>query len=296
MIEGIIHKLLGGFYYVATDDGILETRARGLFRNEDVKPLVGDHVSVEIDPLDGHKGTIMKVHKRRTKLVRPAVANVDRALIVFALNNPKPNIHLLDKMLIMCEMSGIEPLICFNKIDLDETGEGQAEMLKIYEESHYEVIFTSPHVEESLQALRDALNGHISVVAGPSGVGKSTLLNAIMPGLKLNTGEISQKIKRGKHTTRHTELILLPGGGFVLDTPGFTSLELSDLSHGDIKHMMPEIVRHQEGCRFSDCNHINEPACAVIAALDAGEIHFSRYQSYKMLYVQLENDRRRQSW
>lgn len=296
MIEGIINKLLGGFYYVMTDNGVLECRARGLFRKQDIKPLVGDRVGVQIDSLDETKGYIIEVRDRDTRLDRPAVANVNQSVIVFSIKNPKPNIHLLDKMLFLCEVSGIDPLIVFNKCDLDEDGTLFDELKDIYKSTGYRVIETSTKQNIGIDQLRKALEDRITVFAGPSGVGKSTLLNVIIPGLKLNTGEVSKKIQRGKHTTRHTELILVPGGGFVLDTPGFTSLDLAEIEPEDIKAYMPEFVKYQEDCRFQNCNHMNEPSCAVIDALNREEIHFSRYNSYKLLFNQAGEDKRRKSW
>lgn len=296
MVEGIIHKLLGGFYYVFTDGEIWCCRARGLFRNENIKPLVGDKVLVQPDSLESHKGYIIEVLPRETELVRPAVANVNQAVIVFSLTSPKPNLPLLDKLLIFCEMSGVEPLICFNKSDLDDNGVLFAAMKAIYQTSGYHVIETSTKVEHGKDALIEALTNRISVFAGPSGVGKSSLVNNIIPGLQLITGEVSEKIQRGKHTTRHTELIALPFGGFVLDTPGFTSLELDGVTAIELKDLMPDFVLFQEECRFDDCQHVNEPGCAVLEALAQGKIHESRYTSYQLMLKQLVSDRRKKSW
>jgi ribosome biogenesis GTPase len=296
LLEGIIHKLLGGFYYVMTDSGVICCRARGLFRHEDIKPLVGDRVKIQLDELDDMKGTVVEVLPRSTELVRPSVANVDQAIIVFALTHPKPNLNLLDKLLVLCELSGVEPIIVFNKCDLESDGSHFDDLLLTYALTDYHVLKTSTKENVGIESLKKVLVNRISVFAGPSGVGKSTLLNTLMPGLSLHTGAVSEKIQRGKHTTRHTELIVLPSGGFVLDTPGFTSLDLSSLEGEQLKDYMPDITKLQESCRFDDCVHINEPGCAVIESLNSGVLHFSRYQSYKLMMSQLEKDRRNKSW
>ncbi len=298
-IQGIIQKLLGGFYYVAVDQTIWCCRARGLFRKEEIKPVVGDVVLFQPDPLEPNKGYIVEVLPRQSQLVRPSVANVNQAVIVFAVTKPKPNFNLLDKLLVFCEVSGVEPVLLFNKQDLDPTGELMAQIKEIYSATGYRVLVTSTKVEGGSAVLEGLLKDRISVFAGPSGVGKSSLVNAIIPGLSLITGEMSEKIDRGKHTTRHTELIALPFGGFVLDTPGFTSLELSEIEGfelEDLKDLFPEFIPFQENCRFDDCKHINEPGCAVCEALSKGFIHESRYDSYQLMLQQLSANRRKKSW
>lgn len=299
VVKGIIQKLLGGFYYVAVDEGVWCCRARGLFRKAAIKPLVGDSVLVQPDPLEPEKGYIVDVLPRTSELLRPSVANVNQAVIVFALTKPKPNFNLLDKLLVFCEVSGVSPLICLNKMDLDHDGDLLGQVMAIYKHSGYRMISSSTKVAGGAESLREALRDRITVFAGPSGVGKSSLVNAVIPGLGLVIGEVSEKIERGKHTTRHTELIGLPEGGYVLDTPGFTSLELSeieDFEPRDLKDLMPEFEQYQEQCRFDDCQHINEPGCEVIAAVAAGEIHTSRYESYLLMFQQLSGNRRKKSW
>lgn len=297
--KGIIRKLLGGFYYVATDHGIWCCRARGLFRKKDVKPLVGDRVMVQADPLEADKGYIVEVLPRVSELVRPSVANVDQAILVFSLTRPKPNFHLLDKLLVFCEVSGVRPLICFNKQDLDVDGSLFQEIQAIYEQTGYRLLVTTTKVERGILLLEEALKDCISVFAGPSGVGKSSLVNEVIPGLSLVTGSVSDKIERGKHTTRHTELIPLPFGGYVLDTPGFTSLdihEIEGLLPEDLKDLMPEFETYEALCRFDDCQHINEPGCAVLTALKSGEIHKMRYDSYQLMHQQLTQFYKKKSW
>ncbi len=295
MVDGIIYKALSGFYYVTTATGNLECRARGVFRIQKNSPLVGDYVEVEIDQESDLKGTIVKIKERTVEFKRPAVANVDQALIVFALKNPTPNLNLLDKLLVMCENTGIEPILVLNKHDLDDAN-FYAEMTKIYEASGYKLIKVSTKVPGGTDALKAVLKDKISVFCGPSGVGKSSILNTVQQGLKLKTGELSEKIQRGKHTTRHTELVALSFGGFVVDTPGFTSLAIDDIEIDVIKACFPEFQARADKCRFDDCLHIDEPGCDVIRSLDDGEIHFSRYQSYKQFIYQKKEDRRKKSW
>lgn len=299
LVRGIIHKLLGGFYYVAEGQTIWCCRARGLFRKDEIKPVVGDEVLLQPDPLEANKGYIVEVLPRTSQLVRPSVANVNQAVIVFALTKPKPNFNLLDKLLVFCEVSGVEPVILFNKMDLDTSGELMAQIKAIYATSGYRIMVASTIVPEGTCELEETLKDRITVFAGPSGVGKSSLVNSIIPGIGLVIGEMSEKIERGKHTTRHTELIPLPFGGFVLDTPGFTSLEISEIEGfelEDLKDLIPEFQNFQEACRFDDCQHINEPGCAVREALSNGLIHPSRYESYQLMLQQLSANRRKKSW
>jgi ribosome biogenesis GTPase len=295
MVDGIIYKALSGFYYVKTTEGNLECKARGVFRIQKHTPLVGDYVEVELDQETALKGTIVKIKERSIEFKRPAVANVDQALIVFALKNPAPNMNLLDKLLVMCEHTGIEPILVFNKYDLDEKHFFD-EMDQIYASSGYKLIKASTKVHGGTDSLKKVLKDKISVFCGPSGVGKSSILNTIQHGLKLKTGELSEKIQRGKHTTRHTELVALDFGGFVVDTPGFTSLAIDDIEMDEVKDCFPEFRKRAGACRFDDCLHMDEPGCEIIKALDAGEIHFSRYQSYKQFFYQKKEDRRNKSW
>ncbi len=295
MIEGIIQKLLAGFYYVKTDDGLIECRARGIFRKRNLSPLVGDRVKITIDPLDETKGVVEHVFPRKVEMARPSVANVDQAIIVFALKHPNPNLNLLDKLLVLCEYTGLEVVLCFNKNDLDDDHIFES-YYDIYRNANYKIVKTSTVILNGIEELKGLLKDKISVFAGPSGVGKSSLLNVIMPGLQLQTGELSEKIHRGKHTTRHTELVELPSGGFVVDTPGFTSLNIDFINAEELSEYFPEIYEHSEFCRFSDCSHMNEPGCRVIEELDKGNIHFSRYNSYKYFVNHLKKDRRKRRY
>ncbi len=287
-IEGIIYKLLGGIYYVNTAKGSFACKARGLFRLNGTKPLVGDRVIIEPDQYSDDEAFITQLLKRRNQLVRPPVANVDQAIIVVATEKPKPNIHLLDKMLLSCEIAGVKPVIVINKSDLTND---ICPLIDIYIETGYKLVLTSALQSRRIEQVTALLEDRVSVFAGASGVGKSSLLNAIIPNLGLKTGVVSKKIERGKHTTRHTELIALPQGGYVLDTPGFTSLDISGISKYQLADYFPDIEKYAGGCRFQDCLHIKEPNCAVRAAIEQNKIHLSRYKSYQMILNQLENER-----
>lgn len=295
MVDGVIYKALSGFYYVKTLTGELECRARGVFRIQNNSPLVGDYVEVERDKESDLKGTIVKIKPRTMAFKRPAVANVDQALIVFAIKNPAPNLNLLDKLLVMCEHTGVQPVLVFNKYDLDE-GHYYNTLVDIYASTGYRIIRVSTKAFEGTESLKAVLQDKISVFCGPSGVGKSSILNDIQKGLKLKTGELSERIQRGKHTTRHTELVALEFGGFVVDTPGFTSLEIDNVPLEHLRDYFPDFVAQSGHCRFIDCLHIDEPGCAVIQALEDGKIHFSRYQSYKQFVYQKKEERKHKSW
>lgn len=286
-MEGVVVKAYSGYYYVHDGRGEWECSLRGRFRHEKQQVLVGDRV--ELRPRHGQAGVIEKVLPRRSALVRPPVANVDQAVIVFAVREPDPNPGLLERFLITAAMNQIEPLICFNKVDL--TKDGQVELVSRYRES-YRVVVTSAKTGVGLNGLREGLRGRVSVFAGPSGVGKSTILNALLPDLKLKTGDLSDKLKRGKHTTRHVELISLPEGGLVADTPGFSSLDLPDLKPEELAGYFPEMEGYFGGCYFTGCLHYKEPNCAVKEAVEAGRIEESRYRQY-LEFMQELMDRRR---
>ncbi len=278
---------MAGTYYVSVENANYACKARGLFRLKGIKPLVGDRVVIEPDQFAADEGVIVDVLKRRSELLRPPVANVDQAIIVVATAKPKPNIHLLDKMLLSCEIATVKPLIVVNKADLVSEQAAQ-QLLDIYADSGYQLILTSALLASQIEQLSELLKDHISVLAGVSGVGKSSLLNAVIPNLALKTGAVSQKIKRGKHTTRHSELIRLPRGGYVLDTPGFSSLDIRGITAHRLAQYFPDIARHAGDCRFDDCLHLAEPDCAVRAALATGQLHASRYKSYQLILNQLE--------
>lgn len=296
MIEGIINKGIGGFYYVKTAHKEYVCRARGKIKNEQVNPLVGDHVEINIVDEAADEGVIEAILPRKTELLRPNVSNVDQAIIVFAIKNPDPNMILLDKMILLAENSHLDIVICFNKCDLDDTGKFD-ELCNIYNAAGYTILRTSTKAKLGLDDLKDVLKDKISVFSGPSGVGKSSLLNTIEKGMKLQTGELSQKIKRGKHTTRHSELMPLSNGGYVVDTPGFTSLSLQEIPVEDLPHLFPDFEAAAELCQFDDCKHLNEPKCGVKDAVENKEIHKTRYEAYVYIYKELETlGRKNKKW
>lgn len=286
-MQGKIIRGVGGFYYVHTASlGVLECKAKGIFRNQKVKPLVGDDVEVLVLSEEERLGNIQKILSRENQLLRPAVANVDQAVVIFAASYPKPNLNLLDRFLLMMETQQIPTCICFSKIDESDSAFLE-ELARNYGKSGCEVFFTSIMTGEGVEEFRRCLLGKTSVLAGPSGVGKSSMMNAIFPGADIPTGEISTKIKRGKHTTRHSELFYLGDDTYVMDTPGFTSLRLPDLEKEELREYYPEFFQYREGCRFLGCVHVSEPNCQVKQAVERGEVPLGRYENYKQFYEEL---------
>ena len=280
-MKGIITKGIGGFYYVKAQDGcVYECKARGVFRNEHITPVIGDEAEIEVE---NQKGFITKIYPRKNQLIRPSVSNIDLLVLVVAAAEPDPNEFLIDKMLVNAHINGIKPVICINKTDISN-GE---ELMNIYLKSGYEVISVCAEENTGIEKLREIIRGKVSAFAGLSGVGKSSILRIITDN-DLETGTVSEKIRRGKHTTRHTELFELKDGGFVLDTPGFSSLEITDIKADELWEYFPEMYECADECRFRGCSHINEPGCAVKEKLECGGISPTRYESYKELYAQLD--------
>ena len=280
MMNDRIIKALSGFYYVQTEDGIVECRARGKFRKEGVSPLVGDFVTIS---RSGKSGTVEEILPRKNSFIRPAVANVDLLVLLASCAIPQTEPFLIDRVLAIAGQQGVEPLICVNKNDL-EPGEGLA---GIYRRAGFRVVVTSAETGEGVDELRAAISGKLSAFTGNSGVGKSSILNALCPELKLAVGEVSEKLGRGRHTTRHIELYSLGNGTFVADTPGFSSFdtERMDLVLKDqLQYAFSDFAPYLGKCQFQDCAHLKEPGCAVRAALERGEIEPTRYESYKRLY------------
>ena len=293
MINGKIIKGIGGFYYVDTENGLYECRARGIFRKNKITPLVGDRVSISVVDEENKKGVVEEIEKRDTELVRPSIANVDKALIVFAIKNPSPNLSLLDRFIVLAEKENLEIVIVFTKVDLDADGELLEELKSIYEVSGYKVIPVSNKLKLNIDKIKEELKENTVVFAGPSGVGKSSLLNEVDKNFELKTGEVSDKIKRGKHTTRHAELLKLECGGMVADTPGFSSLTLDDIDESELKEYFIEFDKYDD-CRFgSRCIHENEPSCAVKEAVENGDISKKRYESYIQLLNEIRSGKRR---
>ena len=295
-MQGKIMKGIAGFYYVYIEGfGLCECKAKGVFRNRKQKPLVGDEVEIEILAEESREGSIINLLPRSTELIRPAVANVDQALVIFAAAKPKPNLSLLDRFLIMMDRQSVRTIICFNK--KDQAAEEELDRLgAIYAGCRSRVLFISAALEEGTEEIRQLLRGHTTTVAGPSGVGKSTLINLLVPEADMETGAISEKIDRGKHTTRHSQMFRMEAGSYIFDTPGFSSLELQEMEKEELRYSFPEFQEYEGKCRFQGCLHDREPDCAVKEAVEAGAIHGERYESYKMLLNELqEREKRRYS-
>ena len=291
-MTGKIIKGIAGFYYVCGEDGIVyECKAKGIFRKDNQKPLVGDNVEIHILSRQEKEGNLVKILPRQNTLLRPAVANVDQAFVIFAMEDPSPNFLLLDRFLIMMDQAGIPSVICFNKKDLAEEEKAQP-LAKIYRECGYKVILSSAKEGEGIEEIRNVLKGKMTVVAGPSGVGKSSLTNLLQSQVKMETGEISRKLKRGRHTTRHSQVIPAGENTYLMDTPGFSSLYLTDMEQSELKDYFPEFRKFEDGCRFQGCVHIHEPDCRVKQALEQGEISRLRYENYLSLYEELKEKRR----
>ena len=288
-MQGKIIKGIAGFYYVhVVHSGIYECKAKGAFRNKKVKPLVGDNVEIDIISQEDYKGNIIEILERTNELIRPAVANIDQSLVVFAVKRPDPNINLLDRFLVMMERQDIPVIICFNKCDMADDNE-LLQLKNIYVNSGYHVIFTSTLNGTGVDDVKRLLEGKTTAFAGPSGVGKSSMLNAIIPNANSETGDISEKIGRGKNTTRHTEIFNLGEDTYIMDTPGFTSLFTNDFDKEYLKDYFPEFRKYEGKCRFNGCIHENEPDCKVKEALSEGKISQKRYDNYIQMLQEIKN-------
>jgi ribosome biogenesis GTPase len=291
-LRGKIIKGVGGFYYVNVEnDQLYECKAKGVFRNRNIKPLVGDDVDIEIIDPDKATGNIVSILPRYSELIRPAVANADQAVILFAVSEPAPNLNLLDRFLILMEKQALDTIICFNKTDLLPE-EAVQRLCKIYRDAGYPVYATSAGQGSGIQTFQEIFTGKTTVLAGPSGVGKSTMLNLLKPGAGCETGAVSEKIKRGRHTTRHSELMYLYENTYVMDTPGFSSLFVEGLEEQDLKYYFREFEAYNNQCRFNGCVHVKEPDCAVKQAVEQGHIHRERYDNYVQLFEEIKNRRK----
>ena len=291
-MQGKIIKGIAGFYYIYAEDGnIYECKAKGIFRKDNFKPLVGDNVEITVLNEEEKEGSVTSILPRRNSLIRPAVANVDQAFLIFAMENPKPNFLLLDRFLIMMEQQEIPAVICFNKKDVGDKDEME-KLYEIYTGCGYRVVLSSTYEGEGMDEIHEILKGKTTVVAGPSGVGKSSITNCMQGEVQMETGEISKKLKRGKHTTRHSQVIPVEKNTFLVDTPGFSSLYLTDMKEEELRDYFPEFVMYEPQCRFQGCMHIHEPGCAVKEALSEGKISQQRYNNYLALYEELKEKRR----
>ena len=291
-MKGKIIRGIAGFYYVLAADGrIYECRAKGIFRNRKIKPLVGDDVDISVLGNDPPEGNVDEILPRRNTLLRPAVANVDQAMVVFAVTDPEPNLNLLDRFLVMLCRMGVPAAIVFNKTDLEE--EETVERYRgIYRPAGYPVLSLSTYTGQGMEEIRSLLRGKTTVLAGPSGVGKSSLTNLLMPEAGMETGSISEKIRRGRHTTRHSELFSPESGTYLMDTPGFSSLYVDGMEPEEVRDCFPEFAPYVSDCRFPGCVHIGEKVCGVKNALEAGRISRSRYENYRLIYTEQKEKRR----
>lgn len=291
-MQGKIIKGIAGFYYVhAAGSGIYECKAKGVFRKEKRKPLVGDDVEIAVLDEAEKKGNIEKLLPRKNELIRPAVANIDMALVIFAAAEPEPNLNLLDRFLVFMQYQGVPATVCFNKMEL-VTQKRRGELAQIYERCGCPVLFISVKQRQGLEELKRALLGKTTAVAGPSGVGKSSLINFLQPQAQMETGEISRKIERGKQTTRHTQLVYVTEGTYIMDTPGFSSLYLPEMEKEELGKYYCEFASFEPFCRFQGCSHMSEPDCGVKQALEQERISSVRYENYRQLYTELKERRR----
>ena len=295
-MQGKIIKGIAGFYYVHVEAcGIYECKAKGIFRNKKIKPLVGDNVLIDVIDEDNKKGNISDILERKNELIRPASANIDQAMVIFAVKSPEPNYNLLDRFILMMDYQDVHTVVVFNKTDLVEEKDIE-ELRKIYEKCGCKVIFISAYDNTGIDILIDTLKDKTTILAGPSGVGKSSLTNIILPDRK-EEGEISKtgdvsRIGRGRHTTRHSEIFNVTGSTYICDTPGFTSLNLPELEKEQVRFYFNEFDEYEGTCRFNGCVHINEPDCAVKMAVEKGVISRRRYTSYVELYEEIKNQKK----
>lgn len=291
-MTGKIIKGIAGFYYVyVVESGIYECKAVGIFRKDKIKPLVGDMVRIEVLNEEKKEGSLVEILPRKNELIRPAVANVDQAMVIFAADFPKPNFSLLNRFLIMMERRNVSVVICFNKMDLLEEKDIQR-LHEIYEPAGYRVLTISVKQKKGIEEVQALLDHKVTVVAGPSGVGKSSLTNSLQREVEMETGEISKKLNRGKHTTRHSQLIELGDDSWFVDTPGFSSLYLEDMEKEELRLYFPEFDPYEGQCRYQGCTHTHEPGCAVKEALSEGRIEKLRYEGYLELYEELKDKKK----
>lgn len=288
-MKGKIIKGIAGFYYVHSPENnyIYECKPKGIFRKQKIKPLVGDDVEFSTEDVPEGCGVITEILPRNNELIRPAVVNVDQALVLFAAAEPDPNLNLLDRFMVMMEKQNVSTSICFNKADIVSNKE-MSTLKDTYANCGYNVFASSIIKEEGIHDIYEYIKGKTTVLAGPSGAGKSSLINRLAPNANMETGNVSEKIKRGKHTTRHSELIYVEQDTYIMDTPGFSSLYINEIGTEELKEYYIEFKEFDNYCRFIGCNHINEPDCAIKDALKDKKISEIRYKNYILLYEELK--------
>ncbi|WP_031556658.1 ribosome small subunit-dependent GTPase A [Lachnospira multipara] len=291
-MQGKIIKGIAGFYYVYVEEAsnIYECKAKGIFRNKKIKPLVGDNVELDVVDEANLKGNITRILPRKNELIRPAFANIDQAMVIFAVKQPDINYNLLDRFLLMMDYQDVPTIVVFNKIDL-ATADEIEKLEEIYNKCGCKLIWMSTYDNKGIEDVLESLKGKTTVLAGPSGVGKSSLTNLILPKEVNETGEVS-RIGRGRHTTRHSEIFNVSDNTYIADTPGFTSLNLPDIEKEELRFYFEEFKEHEGNCRFNGCVHVNEPNCSVKEALGDGQISNRRYQSYIEIYEELKNKKK----
>lgn len=286
-MKGKILKGIGGFYYISTEDKIIECKARGNFRYKGLKPMVGDNVEIKIE---NGKGRIEKIEERNSELIRPTVANVTLAFVVFAIKNPDLNFDLLNRFLVLCESNNIKAIVCLNKVDLVDEEERNLLKEKI-NEIGYDVLFINAKAGIGIESLKERIKGNVTVLCGPSGAGKSTLINKLTNKEHMETGSVSEKLGRGKHTTRHSELIEVENG-YIVDTPGFSTLDITFIEKEDLKNYFPDFEEYNNSCKFRGCMHHKEPGCSVKEAVEEGKINKFRYEFYIRTLEEILNGRK----
>ena len=293
MQEGLIIRGMGGFYYVKSGEIIYECKPRGIFRKAQIQPVPGDRVKFSIIEQENKVGVIEEICERKNLLIRPQIANVDQVILIFAARHPDPDFLLLDKLLIKMSSINLKPIICINKVDLDEDG-NYAEQFNAYLKIGLTTIFMSASKDMGVKELKENLKGNLTILAGPSGVGKSTLVNKLHPNENVEVGELSKKLERGKHTTRLVELFEAIEGGYIADTPGFSAFDIDEIKSNQLQMYYPEFYELRNYCRFNGCSHLSEPSCAVKDAVISGEIYNGRYERYKDIFAYLKlNERNR---
>ena len=290
-MQGRVIKGIAGFYYVQTTTGLYECKAKGIFRKQKIKIIPGDYVTIEVLNEEEKKGNIETLEDRKNQLIRPVVSNVDQALIIFAASQPEPNFNLLDRLILLMEEQEVDILLCFNKADLI-TEEEKNRLTKIYQNCGCKLFFTSTKENVGIAELKAELSGKTTVLAGPSGVGKSSTINLLQNQILMETGEVSEKIARGKHTTRHAELIGTQEGTYIVDTPGFSSLYTLDIEKEELKEYYKEFKECNGGCRFLGCLHYKEPDCLVKEKVESGEISKIRYENYIQILEEIKDKKK----